>query len=299
MFWFGAALIVSSLFAGATIIDTLVKGGDLGTGLTAGAFAFGASLFASMSAHVLSIAFEGVSAVQTLQFAYGGFGLYQTFKEGNIATGVLSAYLPVFGPPGDEATHSTGEQTGSGVARSGQPPENGAIESVERPAKTVAETPAKTTVSVRYKALGKIGGKTDHHAFVEVSGPNGERYVIRAGPSASSGSPKLAVLTDVSRLPPVVDEYGNLVVHDGDIAAAVEARSRTVASQIVLATSDSFTSIVPRLATFGARVNQARIRYGPISANSNAFAHQAVTALRVPRPRALVWPPGSNATLRF
>jgi len=134
-FSFATALIVASLFAGATIIDTLVKGGDLGTALKAGAFAFGASLFASMSAHVLSVAFEGVSAVQTLQFAYAGFGLYQTFKEGNIATGVLSLYLAVFGPPGDEDTRARGEQARPGVAETGQAPGSGRIESLERTAK--------------------------------------------------------------------------------------------------------------------------------------------------------------------
>jgi hypothetical protein len=126
--------------------------------------------------------------------------------------------------------------------------------------------------------------------------------MARAMDPSNSGvdSPVSALLSDGSGLGSATDSgYGNLTVHDGAVAAAIEGRSPTVASQTAVRTTDTFESVVSKLSTFGAEVNQAGIRYGHASSNSNAFAHQAVTVLGAKRPSAAVFAPGSDTELRY
>lgn len=138
LFSLGTALIIAALYAGATVIDTLAKGGDLGAALKAGAIAFATSLFASMSMHVLTTALSGLSFVETARVLYGGFGMYQTFKEGNIATGMLSLGLAAFGPPGGDGAESNGDRGGSRVSSNGTPAAPDRLTSLEQSSGAVA-----------------------------------------------------------------------------------------------------------------------------------------------------------------
>ena len=51
----------------------------------------------------------------------------------------------------------------------------------------------------------------------------------------------------------------------------------------------TFEDAVQKLIKFQNDVNAAKVKYWPLSTNSNAVAHQAVTELGLPRPADPVW----------
>jgi len=51
------------------------------------------------------------------------------------------------------------------------------------------------------------------------------------------------------------------------------------------------------LREYAQRVNNANITYRPIATNSNAFAHQGIEYLWLPRPQPPVSAPGSDTVL--
>ena len=57
--------------------------------------------------------------------------------------------------------------------------------------------------------------------------------------------------------------------------------------------------VLDKLTDFGNKIKQARISYNPLTTNSNAFAHQAVTVFGINRPSAAAWAPGSGTVLSY
>jgi RHS repeat-associated protein len=158
-----------------------------------------------------------------------------------------------------------------------------------------AKAPAgeKTQVDIRYVP---IGGQGYHHAFVVVTAPNGARFFIRGGPGGDNHGGFGQLLEDASASNG--RSYGNLTVQWGMyVPGTIDYTTSPSAILPVLTTTDSPSDVVQKLVRFGEEVNASGIAYHPLSTNSNAFAHQAVTVLGVSRPEAKVWAPGNGTPL--
>lgn len=150
----------------------------------------------------------------------------------------------------------------------------------------------KTTVDIRYVPIGDQGY---HHSFIVVTAPNGERAYVRGGPGGNNHGGLGQLLEDSSSNG---RSYGNLTVEWGAyVPGTIDYTESPSAILPVLTTGQSPGAVMQKLVHFGAIVNASRITYHPLSTNSNAFAHQAVTVLGVSRPEAKVWAPGSDTPL--
>ena len=156
-----------------------------------------------------------------------------------------------------------------------------------------------TKVQIGYKKIGQLGGDSYHHAYVKVVGPDGQSYYIRGGPSSDGGGSGLsAVGSDASGSGSSGGVfYGDLKITDGIEAMRIETMQPDADLQTVYTSNRSFSDVVDQLRSFGNAVTRANIGYSPYSTNSNAFAHQSIEALGVPRPSASVWAPGSDSIL--
>jgi RHS repeat-associated protein len=138
-------------------------------------------------------------------------------------------------------------------------------------------------------ATGAPGAK---HGYVLVTSPEGEQFGVRAGPSGredGSGSPAASGGRGI---------FGNLVAEAGPYNETfTDYGAKILARQTVLTTTAPYDRITAVLAQFARDVNASEIRYNPLSTNSNAFAHQAVTTLGAARPPPIVWAPGWSTIL--
>jgi hypothetical protein len=168
--------------------------------------------------------------------------------------------------------------------------------------------PTQTKVELVYNAIGKLpNGDVYHHTYVRVTSADGKQAIFRGGPSAggssggtpgaSSNSTGTSSGSGGTGASGSVGGFGTLKADTGAMAAAIDAGSPVAAAQTVVVTSKSFTEVNRKLEHFAGDVNKAGISYGPVSTNSNAFAHQAVTTLGIPRPPPIVLAPGSEEEL--
>jgi hypothetical protein len=158
-----------------------------------------------------------------------------------------------------------------------------------REAESDAES-ERTTVEIRY---GKIRGiPAARHAFIVATGPKGQQFGLRAGPSARTEGSGVPVSSGGDGVAGVLETQArNFDERFVDFAADV------VATQTVLSTDQPFKEITAALSGFASSVDAARIQYKLLTTNSNAFAHQAVTVLGIVRPSPIVFAPGSNTHL--
>lgn len=150
-----------------------------------------------------------------------------------------------------------------------------------------------TKVELRYNKISVFGYT---HAYVLVTAPNGDKTVIRAGPGGNGiGS---------STVPGNQSDWDGTIFGDlhASVSDAYDSKDYTegeqVASQEVLATNASYDSVVKALSDFADAVNNEQINYNPFAANSNSFAHEAVSVLGVQRPTPAAWAPGSGTKLK-
>lgn len=134
---------------------------------------------------------------------------------------------------------------------------------------------------------------------VVVTSPTGEQFYFRGGPAGGAGAGgSTEILLDAtngnepanrSRFGPLVSEVDNYV------RGTIDYTTQPEAVMTVGVTGASFESVVHALQDFSNRLNASEITYNPLSSNSNAAAHQAVTSLSMarPSPHPHVFAPGS------
>jgi hypothetical protein len=151
------------------------------------------------------------------------------------------------------------------------------------------------TVIMGYKPIDDV--EAADHSYIKIVGPDGREFFLRGGPgpdadyAASGGAPGiLAADSAGSKSSYRGDAHlGTLTVHTGRDALGLEKRKGDDATKILGKVDLTFDEAMQRLIRFGNEVNAAKIKYWPLSTNSNAVAHQAVTVLGLPRPADPVW----------
>ncbi len=144
-----------------------------------------------------------------------------------------------------------------------------------------AAGPKQTTVEIRYSRIRGI--PFARHAFVVVTGPGGQQFGARGGPFGSGEGLFGSIQAEAGTFDARFSDYDAVVV----------------ASETALVTNQPYSEVVTALSEFAAAVNTARIPYNPLTTNSNAFAHQAVTVLGISRPTSPVFAPGSSTELQL
>ncbi len=171
--------------------------------------------------------------------------------------------------------------------------------------------PTKTKVEVVYTQIGKTpgDGKPYYHSYVRASAKGHQTQIYRAGPSKDAGASATSGASSngsgVSSGSPASGAsgstgggtFGTLYAESGASAAAIEATGAEAGAQTAVETSKSWVDVNKSLEKFVSSVNNAEISYGPVSTNSNAFAHQAVETLGIPRPPSIMLAPGSDQEL--
>jgi len=215
----------------------------------------------------------------------------RSFQQGDIAGGLASVLNLASGlattlqqPPATGVANVAG---GDGIG-GGQAQGQSVVEEAARKGVSLG----KTTVDLSYTTIDGI--PFARHGFLIVTGPDRQRIGVRAGPAARSvglGSPASSGGDGI---------FGALTTQVAELGPDfIDSNAAVVASQQVLVTDRPFSEIVGALRQFSNQVNAAGIRYNPLGANSNAFAHQAVTVLGVPRPPPIVFAPGARMVLRL
>ena len=135
------------------------------------------------------------------------------------------------------------------------------------------------------------------HSYIKIVGPDGREFFLRGGPgrdgdgAASSGV--LGILASDalgSKSNYRGDAHlGTLTVQTGHDALGMEKTKIDDATKIIGRVDMTFDDAMQKLTDFKDDVNAAKIKYWPLSTNSNAVSHQAVTVLGLPRPRDPVW----------
>ncbi|MBW2415352.1 MAG: hypothetical protein JRG76_12670 [Deltaproteobacteria bacterium] len=150
----------------------------------------------------------------------------------------------------------------------------------------------QTTVELRYN---ETIGPGVHHAYVVLTGPGGEQFYTRAGPSAYPDTAAVQPASIGGRL------FGRIRAESGAyVPGTIDFTDQPAARLEVARTADpnEFGKLRDALVGFERAVNRASIPYDPASRNSNSYAHQAIEALGLPRPVPPVWAPGHGTRLR-
>ncbi len=123
------------------------------------------------------------------------------------------------------------------------------------------------TVQIIFRPVHDTFGFVDH-AFIVVTGSDGNQTVTRAGPTDNSG---LAILTQ---------NYGNILAKQESYAPGEEDYTTTPAAVFTLVNDNLSASYYNQLLlSYVDAVNAAAIPYGVDSDNSNAFAFGAIDAI--------------------
>ncbi len=133
-----------------------------------------------------------------------------------------------------------------------------------------------------------LGGVVPYarHAYLQVTFPNGNRYMTGGWPEDEPTFPPFGYLATDWALNPTnqeeFEDYGKYIVF----------------RQLVGHTTLSEASISGSMNTVTAIVNSCDIPYWLVTNNSNAYAFQSVPVITgLPRPRQQAWAPGSGATI--
>jgi hypothetical protein len=152
-------------------------------------------------------------------------------------------------------------------------------------------------IGYTYVGTSPLTGEAFYHSYVEVIGPDHEVYFIRGGPGGE-GNGLEALVSDASGSTSLSNGgLGNLTATFGDDARRIDA-GRTFMMSSAGFVSQPFSEVQKALEQFGEAVDIAKIPYGPVSTNSNAFAFQAVTVLGLSRPTPPIWVPGHDTVLQ-
>lgn len=151
------------------------------------------------------------------------------------------------------------------------------------------------TVIMGYKPIQ--GAQAADHSYIKIIGPDGREFFLRGGPgpdadhAASGGATGILAADSIGSKSSYSGDahLGNLTVHTGHDALGLEKGRDDDATKILGRVDLTFDEAMQRLIRFGNQVNAAKIKYWPLSTNSNAVAHQAITVLGLPRPADPVW----------
>lgn len=141
----------------------------------------------------------------------------------------------------------------------------------------------RATIDLRYRKLGEIFGKDYHHSYVVITNEYGDKY------SFSGDTEKNANW--------LFGDHGSLRVSTNQYVKRVYDYQINPTASKQYAMKNGFLSTFASLHDFSGKVNAASIKYKPRSTNSNSFAHQSISEIGYSRPSAVVWSPGSAASL--
>nr|WP_290444442.1 RHS repeat-associated core domain-containing protein [Pseudoalteromonas sp. XMcav2-N] len=310
--WYGAATAgaISGAAGAAANGGNILKGALTGAASAAAFYgvgtAFGKVEFGSML-HAGKIAAHGLVGGVMAELQGGNFG------HGFVAAGVTQAFAPGIDTIDAGSSFSIARVVVSAIVGgtasklSGGKFSNGAVtggfsrmfNDEMHHSKQEGDTPSiagKTKVSLGFS---DVAGGAAQHAYVLVEGPDGQVYAIRGGPSAGGGSSGglPVVSADASSTGSSSEgKFGNLTVHEGARALAIEGRSVSVGTQLV-GYFDDYDNVVNTLSAYGVSVNESNIPYMPLSTNSNSFAFGAVQQVLGFRPESNFRTPGSETVL--
>lgn len=165
--------------------------------------------------------------------------------------------------------------------------------------------PRGVTVILGYKPID--GAPIAGHSYMKIVGPGGREFFLRGGPGSNTDGPASGGSVGVLAADSAGTKsaysgnahFGHLSVDTGYGALEVENDKADNATKVVGHVDMTFDEALQKLQKFGNAVNAAKIEYWPLSTNSNAVSHQAVTVLGLPRPSDPVWAPGSDVTLEL
>jgi len=151
------------------------------------------------------------------------------------------------------------------------------------------------TVIMGYKPIEDA--EAADHSYIKIVGPDGREFFLRGGPgpdadhAASSGVTGILAADSIgSKSSYSADaHFGTLRVDTGNDALNLENKKRDDATKVLGRADMTFDEAMQKLIKFKNDVNAAKIKYWPLSTNSNAVAHQAVTVLGLPRPADPIW----------
>jgi hypothetical protein len=151
------------------------------------------------------------------------------------------------------------------------------------------------TVVMGYKPIEEA--QAADHAYIKIIGPDGREFFLRGGPgpdadgTASGGTTGILAADSIGSKSSYSGDahFGTLTVDAGRDALDVEKNRHDDATKVLGRVDMTFDDAMQKLIKFKNDVNAAKIKYWPLSTNSNAVAHQAVTVLGLPRPADPVW----------
>jgi RHS repeat-associated protein len=154
-------------------------------------------------------------------------------------------------------------------------------------------------VEIRYRQMGinPFTGNPYYHSYVVVTDvATGEQFFTAAYASGDPDDPAAALESDQFGSGP---GFGDLYAVAGpyDASIGLDYQPTPDASQVVLNTDEPMEEIEAILSDYAAHITSLHLEYHALSVNSNAYAHQAVTALGIGRPMAAVNAPGSDTVL--
>jgi len=151
------------------------------------------------------------------------------------------------------------------------------------------------TVIMGYKPIQ--GAQAADHSYIKIIGPDGREFFLRGGPgqdadhAASGGATGILAADSLGSKSSYSGDahFGTLKVDTGMDALDLEDDRADDATKVLGRVDMTFDDAMRKLIKFQNDVNAAKIKYWPLSTNSNAVAHQAVTVLGLPRPADPVW----------
>lgn len=151
------------------------------------------------------------------------------------------------------------------------------------------------TVIMGYKPIE--GAQAADHSYIKIRGPDGREFFLRGGPgpdadyAASGGAPGILAADSAGSKSSYRGDahFGTLTVDAGRDALNIEDDRDDDATKVLGRVDMTFDDAMQKLIKFKNDVNAAKIKYWPLSTNSNAVAHQAVTVLGLPRPVDPIW----------
>jgi hypothetical protein len=141
------------------------------------------------------------------------------------------------------------------------------------------------------------GAQAADHSYVKIVAPDGREFFLRGGPggdadyAASGGSPGVLAADAVGAKSSYRGDahYGTLTVRTGRDALKLESVKRDDATKVLGHMDMTFDDAMRKSIKFSDDVNAAKIKYWPLSTNSNAVSHQAATVLGFSRPTDPIW----------
>ncbi|HKU55333.1 MAG TPA: hypothetical protein VJP60_08200 [Rhizomicrobium sp.] len=151
------------------------------------------------------------------------------------------------------------------------------------------------TVIMGYKPIE--GAQAADHSYIKIVGPDRREFFLRGGPgpdadhAASGGAPGILTADSVGSKSSYRGDahFGTLTVDTGHDALDLENNRSDDATKVLGRVDMTFDDAMQKLIKFKNDVNAAKIKYWPLSTNSNAVAHQAATVLGLPRPADPIW----------